>query len=113
MNERFLISPSINRTMTLRSAMSLTSKTVKEQLLPYLGSSPTQGSKSAPKLADSTKKELYSNFENYLLPILSDSIQEIQKKLLPFKNQENLPGHLMVRMATNRRKWSGAPNEIV
>lgn len=47
------------------------------------------------------------------LPILSDPIQEVQKKILPFKEQENLPGHLMVRMATTRRKWSGAPNEIV
>lgn len=61
MNERFLISPSINRTMTLKSAMSLTAKSVKEQLLPYLGSPAIQGSKSVPKLGE-LRKELYFSF---------------------------------------------------
>jgi len=95
LNERFLLSPSVTRTMTLRSALTLNDKQ-KELFSHYLQQSPNM--KPAEKTPQKSK--------------LKPKPEEVYKDLLPFANKENLPPHIMVRTAATKRRWVGAPNEI-
>lgn len=101
MNERFLMSPSINKTITLRSALSLTAKSSGDNAPFAFLQSPLLGISSSPKPVVPAEEKRSER-------------KPSENKLIPFDiDEHHLPHFLMARVVTHQRRWFGAPNKIV
>ncbi len=124
MNERILLTPAVSKTIRLQSGRNIRQRPESQQFAAYF--SGVLGKGKASKNIEEFKQNLHVEDDKNpktspdrrstasserTRDIENEQLEDLKKKLIPFGSAMNLPDFMIIRTLTNKRQWTGKPND--